>query len=556
MIAWSLYNEEPLQGTPEGGAIFAKMRAVADALDGTRISTGATNFGYDQGIIDVTRLFGFNYNIGQYDPVHKRLPELPLFGSETASAVSTRGEYVTDPAKGYVSAYDVNAPSWGATAEAAWKAVAERPFMAGAFVWTGFDYKGEPTPYGWPCINSHFGIIDIAGFPKDSFYYYQSVWGDRPMVHLLPHWNPPSDKGTVKVWAYSNADRVELFLNGKSLGAKDVPKLGHVEFDVPYAPGALEARGTKGGKVMATDRVETTGEPAALRLVGRRPEAPRGRRGRRRGAGGGRRCEGARRADRRERGALRRGGRGDDRRRGQRRPERPRPGQGGPPEGVPRPVPGARAVERDEGAGHAPGDLAGVARRDGLVRCVGRYRVAMIEAVLLTGGASRRMGRDKATLPIDGEAQAARIVRLLSEAGIATTVLGKAPAPGAEFLVDDETVHGPIDALRRFRPKSEFAFVLSCDLPRFDARLVSVLRDAIRTADAAAPFVDGFRQPMVALYRRAAFDRIPEDAICPMGWLNALDAVLVDEAALGDLADATRGANTPEELARLVDLVS
>ena len=267
VIAWSLYNEESLQGSPEGAAIFTKMRAVADALDGTRISTGATNFGYDQGIVDVTRLFGFNYNIGQYDPVHKRLPELPLFGSETASAVSTRGEYVTDPVKGYVSAYDVNAPSWGATAETAWKAVAERPFMAGAFVWTGFDYKGEPTPYGWPCINSHFGIIDIAGFPKDSFYYYQSVWGDKPVVHLLPHWNWPSNKGTVKVWAYSNADSVELFLNGKSLGAKDVPKLGHVELDVPYTPGTLEARGTKGGKVVATDRVGTTGEPVALRLV-------------------------------------------------------------------------------------------------------------------------------------------------------------------------------------------------------------------------------------------------------------------------------------------------
>ena len=166
------------------------------------------------------------------------------------------------------------------------------------------------------------------------------------------------------------------------------------------------------------------------------------------------------------------------------------------------------------------------------------------------------MGRDKATLPIDGEAQAARIVRLLAESGVPTTVLGKASVTGAAFLADDETVQSPIDALRRFRPGAEFAFVLSCDLPRFDARLVSVLRDAIATSDAAAPFVDGFRQPMVALYRRAAFDRIPEDATCPMGWLNALDAVLLDEAALGELADATRGANTPEELARLVDPVS
>lgn len=162
------------------------------------------------------------------------------------------------------------------------------------------------------------------------------------------------------------------------------------------------------------------------------------------------------------------------------------------------------------------------------------------------------MGRDKATLPIDGEAQAARIVRLLAEAGIATTVLGKRPVEGAAFFPDDESVASPLEALRRFRPSSELAFVLSCDLPRFDARLVAFLSEAIGAAQAAAPDVDGFRQPMVALYRRSAFDRIPDDATCPMGWLNALHPVLVDEAALGPLANATRGANTPEELAALL----
>lgn len=162
------------------------------------------------------------------------------------------------------------------------------------------------------------------------------------------------------------------------------------------------------------------------------------------------------------------------------------------------------------------------------------------------------MGRDKASLLIDGEAQAARIVRLLAEAGVSTTVLGKAPIPGAGFLADDETVGSPIDALRRFRPSAEFVFVLSCDLPRFDSRLVGVLVEAIGEAQAAAPFVDGFRQPMVALYRRSAFDRLDEDARCPMDWLKALDPVLVDEATLGNLAHATRGANTPEELAALV----
>ena len=566
VIAWSLYNEEPLQGTPEGAAIFTKMRAVANALDGTRISTGATNFGYEEGIIDVTRLFGFNYNVGQYDPIHKRKPDLPLFGSETASALSTRGIYANDPVRGYVSAYDVNAPSWGSTAEAAWKAIGERPFMAGAFVWTGFDYKGEPTPYEWPCINSHFGILDIAGFPKDSYWYYRSWWGDAPVVHLLPHWNWPDKTGTsIPVWAYSNADRVELFLNGKSLGAKDVPKLGHVEWSVPYAPGVLEARGTKGGKPFASERVETTGAPAALRLVAddrkiladgedvavvrvevvdaKGRVVPTASNDVRFAVAGAATIGGV--------------GNGD--------PSDHDPDKADHRKGVQRPVHGARPIERREGSDQPPRDLA---RAQGRLPLPGRgggawspgkaieRPMSPIEAVLLTGGASRRMGRDKATLPVDGEAQAARIVRLLAEAGIATTVLGKAAVPGAAFLPDDETVRSPIDALRRFRPESDLVLVLSCDLPRFDARLADRLNQAIGAADAVAPFVDGFRQPMVALYRRGAFDRIPDDASCPMGWLNVLDPTLVDEAALGDLADATRGANTPEEMARLVDAVS
>jgi beta-galactosidase len=267
VIAWSLYNEESLQGQPEGAEIFKKMRAVVDQLDGTRLSTGANNFGYEGGIQKVADLYGINYNISVYDPLHQRSPNQVLFGSETASAVSTRGIYENDPVRGYVSAYDVNHPSWGANAEAAWKPIAERPWMAGAFVWTGFDYKGEPTPYGWPCINSHFGIIDIAGFPKDSFYYYKAWWGRQSVVHLLPHWNWAGKEGQpIKVWAHSNADRVELFLNGKSLGSKDMPRLGHLEWDVPYTPGTLEARGYRGSTVVATDRVETASAPASIRL--------------------------------------------------------------------------------------------------------------------------------------------------------------------------------------------------------------------------------------------------------------------------------------------------
>lgn len=267
VIAWSLYNEEPLQGSAEGAALFEKMRAVVDELDGTRLCTGATNTGFDKGIIDVTLLFGINYNIGVYDAVRAGHPDIPLFGSETGSAVSTRGIYANDAAKAYVGAYDVNKASFGNTAEEAWRAIGTRPWMSGAFVWTGFDYKGEPTPYGWPAINSAFGIIDIAGFPKDSFWYYKSWWGKEPVVHLLPHWNWAGREGQpVNVWAHSNADEVELFLNGRSQGKKTVPRLSHVEWNVPYTPGRLEAVGTRGGKVIARDMVETAGAPVGIRL--------------------------------------------------------------------------------------------------------------------------------------------------------------------------------------------------------------------------------------------------------------------------------------------------
>lgn len=267
IVMWSMCNEEGISGTEAGARIFAAMRDVTKSLDPTRPVTCAMNFGWGTGISLVQDIQGFNYGIYAYDPYHMKFPEVPCFGSETASAVGTRGIYTTDPAKGYVSAYDANRPGWGQTAEGAWEPIAVRPWMEGGFVWTGFDYKGEPTPYGWPCINSHFGIMDICGFPKDSFYYYQSVWGQKPMVHILPHWNWPGKEGQpISVWCYSNADSVELFLNGKSLGAKPMPKYEHLEWAVPYAPGELIAKVYRDGKVIATDKVATTGPAAALRL--------------------------------------------------------------------------------------------------------------------------------------------------------------------------------------------------------------------------------------------------------------------------------------------------
>jgi beta-galactosidase len=277
IIQWSMCNEEGIQGSAHGADIFRAMKAAVDRLDGTRPVTAAMNGGYDSpvGITSVTDLQGINYNPGAYDRFHRAHPEIPLYGSETASAVGARGiydwikfdRYYGDPSKFFVSAFDVNAPPWAQTAEVAWRAIAERSYVAGGYVWTGFDYKGEPTPFGWPEINSNFGIMDMCGFPKDSYYYYQAWWGDKPVVHLLPHWNWQGREGqNIRVWAYGNGDRVELFLNGKSIGMQEMPKNGHVEWEVPYAAGTLEARSYLNGKTAAVDKVETTGAPAALRL--------------------------------------------------------------------------------------------------------------------------------------------------------------------------------------------------------------------------------------------------------------------------------------------------
>jgi beta-galactosidase len=196
-----------------------------------------------------------------------------VFGSETASTISTRGVYQTDPLRNTLSAYDVNIPDFGEAAEDWWKFYATRGWEAGGFAWTGFDYRGEPTPYGWPSINSQFGIVDTCGFPKDTFYYYKAWWGKEPVLHLFPHWNFEGRKGDeIPVWVYSNVDEVELFVNGKSLGRQKVPHLGHVEWKVRYEPGSIEARGFKGGKMALSEKRETTGPAVAIRLTADRTE--------------------------------------------------------------------------------------------------------------------------------------------------------------------------------------------------------------------------------------------------------------------------------------------
>src|SRR6266700_4529146 len=175
--------------------------------------------------------------------------------------------YITDPLRNLVNDYNGVVP-WGETAEEWWTFYGTREWMAGGFAWTGFDYRGEPTPYGWPSINSQFGIVDMCGFPKDNYFYYKAWWGDEPVLHLFPHWNWDEREGEiVRVWVHSNLDEVELFLNGTGQGSQKVQPLTHLEWKVKYEPGLLEARGSKNGQVVLTEKRETTGKPESIKLT-------------------------------------------------------------------------------------------------------------------------------------------------------------------------------------------------------------------------------------------------------------------------------------------------
>jgi len=181
------------------------------------------------------------------------------------STVTTRGIYEKDAIRAYVPDQDITAPWWASKAEDWWKLAAENNYWLGGFVWTGFDYRGEPTPYKWPNINSHFGIMDVCGFPKNIYYYYKSWWTDEDVLHISPHWNWPDKVGkTIDVWVNTNADDVELFLNGKSLGKKEMPRNSHLKWEnVVYEPGTLEAVAYKKGRKL-TSKVETTGQASKI----------------------------------------------------------------------------------------------------------------------------------------------------------------------------------------------------------------------------------------------------------------------------------------------------
>ena len=284
-----LTMEEAMDASISPNVILAQhMADIVRKLDPTRPLTAGcngpspTNNMYRSGLSDV---FGINYSTHAYDLTDKWFPGTPAYGSETASAINSRGVYPqpsTDtlivPRQWWLSydspehqlpAYDNCRVPWGNLHEEAWVRIRDREWMAGTFIWTGFDYIGEPTPFGWPSRSSYFGIVDLAGFPKDCYWMYKAEWTDETVLHVFPHWNwNVGDK--VDVWAYfNNADEVELFVNGKSYGRdhKEGEKL-HAQWNqVPFETGKIEVVSYKNGRVVAREARETTGEPVKLKLT-------------------------------------------------------------------------------------------------------------------------------------------------------------------------------------------------------------------------------------------------------------------------------------------------
>ena len=276
IIIWSIGNEEwLLQDTmaEQGERIAADMVNLCHKLDPTRVVSAPVNGDNEKGLSVPLDIIGFNYNSRKYpEPFHRKYPKRPIYGSETSSAISTRGEYTTDRLRNTVNCYNGVVP-WGETPEGWWTFYGTRDWEAGGFAWTGFDYRGEPTPYGWPSINSQFGIVDMCGFPKDYFYYYKAWWRKEPSLHLFPHWNWHGREGDeIPVWVYSNLDEVELLVNGQSAGRQKIRHLGHAEWKARYEPGVIEAHGLKDGKIVLTERRETTGPTVSIRLTADRTE--------------------------------------------------------------------------------------------------------------------------------------------------------------------------------------------------------------------------------------------------------------------------------------------
>ncbi len=297
IIAWSMGNEEmALQATEVGVQIFQKMEAIGKKYDSSRPYLHAINADYDR-IVKFDRDHGFiqnpvglNYFVHHdkdiYNTMHNQYPDLCMINTETTGICSTR-EYsipyndvdlqapttenitVWESEKFHkkITCYGSTRPIWGMDPETSWKVHVDRPYSAGVFLWTGFDYRGEVFPYDYPATITFFGIIDLCGIPKDWFYYLQANWTNNDVLHILPHWNMSVNEGeTVDVWAFTNCEEVELYINGESQGRKVCEPHGHLEWSVKYKKGVLEAVGYKNGLEVKRDTRVTAKDPVKLVL--------------------------------------------------------------------------------------------------------------------------------------------------------------------------------------------------------------------------------------------------------------------------------------------------
>lgn len=268
IIMWSMWNEEfAIQNTPFAREMMTALMKAVQKLDRTRPVTcannsGAENKAWNGGVADAEDILGVNYNYQDFDILHGEYPNKMLFGSEIGSNCECRGVYETDNTTAHLTSY--------MSPDGSWEPLGSRRFVAGGFYWTGFDYRGETSPFNWPEINSNFGFLDMCGFPKDQAFYWKAWWQrDQPLVHIFPHWNWTGKEGqNVPVWCFSNCDEVELFLNGRSLGKKTMKAFRYLTWDnIAYEPGRLEGKGYIKGQVVAHNVVETTGAPSAIKLV-------------------------------------------------------------------------------------------------------------------------------------------------------------------------------------------------------------------------------------------------------------------------------------------------
>ena len=271
IILWSVGNEEwGIEWKENGTRIAATMREYCHRFDPTRLMTVASSSG--PAILIPADVAGYNYIL--QNPVEQHRKDYPgrrALGSEETTGCGTRGIYFDAHDKGHMVAHNrkPNGPdSLLNCIERGWKFYDERPYLAGLFYWTGFDYRGEPNPMKFPATGSQFGILDYCGFPKDEAWYLKSWWTDEPVLHILPHWNLQGHEGdSIDIWVYSNCDEVELTVNGKKLDRKPMPRNGHLSWKAVFQPGAVKAVGYKNGKKILARTVETTGVPARISLT-------------------------------------------------------------------------------------------------------------------------------------------------------------------------------------------------------------------------------------------------------------------------------------------------